>query len=686
MIQTWRFDTPSQTMVLASFGGLPEVVYWSAPLPEDENLVTLTAASRAAPTGGMLDATAPLTVGLGGPGFMGHPSLGPHFPVGNFEWTGHGLRFANPTASLAYTLNVETFPDTDMIVLRAEVENLGAEPIAFDWIAAPVLPAPASGSIISFHGRWCGEFRMERRDWVPGQQGGESREGRTSHTSFPGILLPGFGTTETQGEAHGLHLGWSGGHRWLAEELPDGRRKIQMGVLAIGGHTIPPGETYATPPLYVTRSGEGLNGVSQAFHTHLRNHILHFAHSDRPRPVHYNCWEAVYFDHDLDTLRDLADRAAALGVERFVLDDGWFKGRNDDTSSLGDWVVDPYKWPHGLAPLIDHVTNIGMSFGLWVEPEMVSEESELFRRHPDWVYGPPDQVRGRNQLALDLAKPEVADYLFEQIDALLFENPIEYLKWDHNRALPMADGAQVPALYALFDRIRAAHPMVEIETCASGGGRIDFGILAHTQRMWLSDSNDALERVRIQRGASYFFPAEITGSHVGPRVCHTSGRTLPMQFRAGVAGSRSMGLEMDLRELTPAEEEEIRRAIDHYKARRTMLQDARLHRLESSDPAVLAELHIAADGSAFVLFSAQTAASDQQLARPLRLAGLDAAARYRVRLENPGDVPNVLNRGPRNPLVAGEPVTLSGTALMQLGLQLPNAFPNTIWTVNGECL
>lgn len=692
MTQCWRLDTPSQTMVMATFGGLPECVYWAGPLPLGEDLEALAEAGRIAPTGGMLDVISPVSVSPeNSGGFMGGPGMARGVNTSSAGWFDHeraeetvgGLTVLarNAGALLEYELRAEVDAASDMIVLQARIHNIDHAAQSLDWIAAPVLPGPQAGDeIIAFSGRWCGEFQVERHGWKPGGYLRESREGRTSHTDFPGVLMPVRGCTEVAGEAYGLHLGWSGGHRLLAEELPCGRRQVQFGALVWPAHEIAAGGFYETPPLYATYSAEGLNGVSHAYHTHLRTKVLNYAHPERARPVHYNCWEAVYFNHDLEVLLDLADRAAALGVERFVLDDGWFRGRNDDTSSLGDWEIDRVKWPDGLSPLIDHVNNLGMTFGIWFEPEMINEDSDLFRTHPEWamdVTGP----EGRQQRVMDITLPGVADYLFEKIDAVLGAYPIEYIKWDHNRPLPAHAPSQVTALYALLERVRAAHPMVEIESCASGGGRIDFGILARTQRVWLSDSNDAHARAKIQRGASYFFPPEITGSHVGPKVCHTSGRILPLAFRAAIAGSRAMGMEMDLRELDESDMAVLGHAVARFKARREVLHYGRLHRLESADPHVLAEMHV--KGGQFVVFVAQMDASRQQLARPLRLAGLERRAMYAVRLENWADVPDVLNRGARNPLVAGEEVVLSGAALMGGGLQLPNAFPETCWILNG---
>jgi alpha-galactosidase len=399
--------------------------------------------------------------------------------------------------------------------------------------------------------------------------------------------------------------------------------------------------------------------------------------------VHYNCWEAVYFDHDMAELKEIARCAADLGAERFVLDDGWFGRRDDDTSSLGDWWVDPRKYPGGLGPLIDHVHELGMTFGLWFEPEMVNRDSDTFRAHPEWALGGADQIPGRQQFVLDLSRAAVRDYLFDHIGALLDAHPIDYIKWDHNRVLPAPDAAQARGVYALLDRLRAAFPRVEIESCASGGGRIDFGILQRTHRVWLSDSNDALERLRIQHDAALFLPLAVTGSHVGPRHCHTSGRVLDIRFRAWVAAQRHMGFEMDPRELTEAEDETLRRVTAWWKANRSWRERADILRLDSDDPAIIAEMQLARDGQRFVAFAGRAATSPQIAPRPLRLTGLEPARRYRVALVNRDEAPR-LSRGDL-PLKHG-PLVFSGTYLMQHGLTLPWSFPETMWVIEGTAL
>ncbi|MEL6702199.1 MAG: alpha-galactosidase, partial [Pseudomonadota bacterium] len=319
-----------------------------------------------------------------------------------------------------------------------------------------------------------------------------------------------------------------------------------------------------------------------------------------------NTWEALYFDHDHDKLRALADAAAEIGAERFVLDDGWFKGRNDDTTSLGDWVPDPDKYPNGLHPIVDYVVDEkGLEFGLWVEPEMVNPDSDLYRAHPDWVLqlDPYPLMTGRNQLVLDLTNPAVKDYLFDRLSALLNEYRISYLKWDMNRDLVLpGDGAghaavhrQTTELYRLIDRILAAFPHLEIESCASGGGRIDFEILKRTHRFWTSDSNDAVERMRIQTGFSHFLPPEVMGSHVGPDWCHTTGRGFHADFRALVASYGHMGLECDLTKISDTDTETFRAAIADHKIDRDLLHTGDFFRVRTVDPALIGAAIVSTD-------------------------------------------------------------------------------------------
>lgn len=579
MIQTWRLDDGRQTLVLAAQRQcLPEVVYWGATLPVAEDLETLFRAYGIDVTGGMLDANPELSLCPeasrtfpGQPGLVvrapdGTPIL-PKFCFVDADETPDRLvlRYLDERHALTYTAMFRIDRLTHLLALEAALD--ADAPVHLHWLAAPVLPAPQlADEMIDFAGRWCGEFQTTTTCWSAGMRYREPRTGRTGREHFPGLIVPVRGAINTQGEAFAFHYAWSGGHRMIAEELPDGRRQIQFGHASRMEHT--PSTHFETATLFATYSNMGINGCAVAFQRHLRDRIVTFPQPKRPRPVHYNCWEAVYFDHNLPKLKDIAERAAELGAERFVLDDGRFGERDDDTRSLSDWQVDPRKYPDGLHSLIDHVHQLGMTFGIWFEPEMINPESSIHRAHPDWALGRRDQILGRHQMALNLALPEVRDFLHGRIGDILGDHAIDYIKWDHNRVLPMPDAAQTRGSYALLDRLRTDFPHVEIESCASGGGRIDFGIMRRTQRVWLSDSNDAIERLRIQHNAALFLPAAVTGSHVGPRRCHTSGRVIGMSMRAWVAAQRHMGFEMDPRELTPEEAVILKEATAWWKANR----------------------------------------------------------------------------------------------------------------------
>jgi len=681
-------------MVLAAHGDrLPEVVYWGVPLPMDEDLARLQAAHALDVTGGMLDSNPDPSICPeatrsfpGQPGLIlrdgeGTPLL-PKFCFRSADQTADDLTlvFEDTASLLTYTAHFSTDRHTRIITTRAVLE--ASRPVHLHWLAAPVLPGSQQcDEMIDFSGRWCGEFQMNRTPWSAGMRYRENRTGRTGHEHFPGLILPERGATNTQGQAFAFHYGWSGGHKMIAEELPDGRRQIQFGHAARMEHDA--STRFETAPLYVTFSVDGLNGCAVAFQRHLRDRIVTWPQPDRPRPVHYNCWEAVYFDHQIPVMKDIANRAADLGAERFVLDDGWFGQRDDDTSSLSDWEVDVRKYPDGLGPLIEHVHGLGMSFGIWFEPEMINHDSDLHRAHPEWALGAEDQTLGRQQKALNMALSEVREFIYGRMAAILSQYPIDYIKWDHNRVLPMPDAAQTRGSYALIDRLRAAFPMVEIESCASGGGRIDFGILWRTQRVWLSDSNDALERLKMQHNAALFLPLAVTGSHVGPRHCHTSGRHLDIRFRAWVAAQRHMGFEMDPRELTDADARVLREVTRWWKANRDWMMRADILRLDSPDPAVIAEQQMAEDRSRFVVFAGKAATSAQIAPRPLRLTRLDPKARYEVSLLNRDDAPT-LSRG--NPALKSGTLTLSGAYLMQQGLTLPWSFPETMWVVEGHRL
>lgn len=535
------------------------------------------------------------------------------------EITAH-LVMTDNVAKIDAVMTLTLDPATDVLTLSTRLTNVGDDDLDVQWLAAGGVPLPIDAKTVrSFAGRHNHEFvpvddHLTRSLWRR-----ENRKGLTSHDCFPGALA-----VCGDGAAYGAQLAWSGNHVQQIEWVDDGRWHWQMGEwLAPGEVRLAPGESIETPEILATCSAEGHNGVAWNFHRAVRQRMTWPGGRMKPRPVHLNTWEAVYFDHDPDKLRELATEAAAVGVERFVLDDGWFMGRNDDTSALGDWWPDPVKYPDGLGPLARHVTGLGMEFGLWVEPEMINPDSELFRAHPDWALQQAERplITGRNQLVLDLTLPEVGDYLFGKIATLLESLPISYLKWDHNRDLAQAGATplyrrQVQAAYALFARFRAAFPEVEIEACAGGGGRIDAGIVRHTHRFWTSDCIDAVSRVDIQRGFLQFMPPELMGSHVGASPAHSTGRMQSMAFRCAVATPGHFGVELDVRKIEAEDRVQLAAAIARYKDMRDQLHGVRTWFGEGPD-GVVWQAHGDADG--LVLFVTSTGFTTQRQLPTLRL-------------------------------------------------------------------
>lgn len=698
-----RLDSSRSTLLLevpekGQPEGLPRILYWGSKLIIGEEPESLAQALVRPALQGGLDHAVPLTLSPSlANGFPGQPALTGHrrgrdalpgFHDVEVQAGENHLIITAKDAKAGLTLEVSLSLSFDSNVLTAATRLTNEGPSEYDlqWCAAAVLPVPANfQEILSFKGRWCGEFQTARREAPMGILMRENRRGRTSHDSFPAMILGTKGFDETQGTVIGAHLAWSGNHRILHERLPDGLRQLQLGELFLPGEVIlASGETYSSPEVCFSVSDEGLGGLSHNFHSFLRNELLP-TETREARPVTLNTWEAIYFDHAPEKLNRLAQRAAEVGVERFVLDDGWFKNRNDERTALGDWVLDEAKYPQGLDPLIAKVENLGMAFGLWVEPEMVSPDSDLFRAHPDWVLHLESlqEPTGRYQHVLNLTKPEAANYLFESLDALLTRYPIRYLKWDMNRDLShQADGSsfvtgqQTKALYALIDRLRASHPTVEIESCASGGGRADFGILRRTHRIWASDSNDAHDRQSIQQGFSLFFPPEIMGAHIGPMHCHTTGRRLDLDFRAITAFFGHFGLEADLTELDSEELERVAAYIRLHKEWRSILHSGRVIRQTLENGRALVFGVLSDDRARAIVSYAVLDQTRDGLTAPLRLPALDPERRYRVQAFNKPRDPGRRMKNLPDILFDGS-LVLSGKALANSGLQIPVLDPDT---------
>jgi alpha-galactosidase len=469
----------------------------------------------------------------------------------------------------------------------------------------------------------------------------EVRSGRTGLDSAHVLAAgrPGFGFRS--GEVWGVHLAWSGNQVVYGERLYNGGRLLGGGELLDHGEIIlGQGESYASPWLY-GNYGHGLDEIAGRFHRHLRARPMH---PKTPRPVILNTWEAVYFRQNLETLKKLAERGAVIGVERFVLDDGWFSGRRDDTSSLGDWTVSPHVWPEGLGPLIDYVHSLGMEFGLWVEPEMVNLDSDVARAHPEWIFsaGGRTGLASRYQHVLDLGHEGAYEHVRESLDALLNQYDIAYLKWDHNRYLN--DAGHTPhgeagvhdhtaAAYRLMDQLRAAHPGLEIESCAGGGGRIDLGVIERTDRVWASDCIDPLERQQIVRYTQLLLPPELIGTHIGSAHSHTTLRHHDLSFRGATALWGHMGIEWDLAALSDAELTELGEWVAFHKQVRGLLHSGTVVNADHPDTAIWVSGVVAADASEALYGVTAVRRSVTWPPGRVRLPGLDPDRTYRVRVE-----------------------------------------------------
>ena len=562
------------------------------------------------------------------------------------------------------------FEKQDVITRYTEVINGGNEPIRLEKAASVCLDMPLGNwDLLHFHGKHALERQPERQQIGHLLTTVGSDRGMSSHQQNPFIIICDHEATEDHGDCYGMMLAYSGSFRAEVEQNQINCVRAVMGISETAfSWTLKAGESFHTPEAILSYA-DGLSVLSHNYHRLIRHNVCRGEYHLAKRPVLINSWEANYFDINEEKMVTLAGEAAALGMDLFVMDDGWFGVRNDDNSGLGDWFVNREKLPEGLPHLIERINALGLKFGIWIEPEMVSEDSDLYRAHPDWALSAPGRTPnfGRNQLVLDMSRKDVRDYLYDCFSALLRENHIEYIKWDFNRSVcdvyshvlpPERQGEVlhrfVLGVYELLDRLTTEFPHVLFEGCSGGGGRFDAGMLYYTPQIWLSDDTDAIERLIIQGGTSYGYPISTMGAHVSASPNHQTGRTTPVETRGIVAMSGAFGYELDLGRISAEEKEIIREQVKAYRRDEPVFHEGLYYRLtDVTKGYYTAWQMVNEDRSKSIVNLVITAVQPTPAPLHIRLKGLDPDALYFI--EESGR-------------------TVSGKALMFAGYTFPPMF------------
>ena len=645
----WALTTPATSYVLGWDGETLRHLYWGPTLtrPQADALPPPRPARWLDGDGGNEE------IAVEGGARFGPAGLRARFADGTrglrLDYAGHeisGLELLISLRDREYPLHVDVryrlFEGSDVVERSLTVRNAGdRDPIALARAdsACWVLPELAQWRLSHAVGGWGAENRLQRTPLPYAETVLTSRRGLTSPQAYPWLMLDDGTATEEDGQVWSAALAWSGSWRITIARTPEDRLSVTGGF----GHddlleTLGPGETLTTPPFLGLYTAAGFGAASRSWHSHLRAHLL--PHPDEIRPVLFNSWEATGFAIDEAQQKDLASVAASLGAELYVVDDGWFGNRKSSMAGLGDWQVSVDRFPSGLHPLSEHVRGLGMDFGLWVEPEMVNPDSDLYRQHPDWVLHQPrrESTLMRNQLVLNFARPDVADWAHSWLDALVTDHAIDFLKWDMNRPFTEAGWPGHPDpdrvwidhvrnVYTIIDRLRADHPALRIECCASGGGRTDLGMLARTDQIWVSDNTDALDRLTIQHGYSQLLPAVTMAAWVTDCPNRLTGRSTPLRFRFHAAMAGVLGIGVDPRALSEEELDEARALVARYKQVRHVIQHGHLYRLRGHEAVQYTSL----DGCEIVVlaWAPQRGFGLGHREPSLRLAGLDPRARYR---------------------------------------------------------
>jgi len=552
-------------------------------------------------------------------------------------------------SGLEIWLYYSVFENEDAITRHSVIKNTTDKPATLTTAYSISVDMQESGlELVSLHGAWARERHVLRRPLQAGSLCFESRRGASAHQQNPFAAIVKSSTDEEHGEAYGFALAYSGNFKLTAEVAQHGSTRIQLGINPFDfSYLLEPNESFTTPEAVAVYSQNGLGGMSRCLHQMCRNHLGRAADCRLKRPILINSWEAMYFDMSDEKIKRFISGCAGLGIDTFVLDDGWFGHRNSDDSSLGDWFVDKNKFPNGLHGVIDTCKQNGMNFGIWFEPEMISRDSELFSAHPDWcihVDG-KEPTESRQQLVLDMARKEVVDCIFEQMSAFLDEYDISYIKWDMNRNITDNGSCSLPperqgehahryilGVYSLMDRITKKYPDILFEGCAGGGGRFDFGLLYYMPQFWTSDDTDAIERLKIQYGTSLAYPTNVMTAHVSACPNHQTGRSVPFKTRGDVAQICNFGYELDINALSDSECEQIKEQIALHKAIEPLVSNGDLYRIE--DPfktdRCCWQLVSADKKTSFAVFAAQKATPNNG-GMFIKLCGLEPDTLYYVK-------------------------------------------------------
>ncbi|MNW41131.1 Alpha-galactosidase [compost metagenome] len=579
------------------------------------------------------------------------------------------LELYDAYSGLVVVLSYTVFEQFNAVARSVRFVNEGTQPLRLLRVLSAALDfADSDYDCLYLAGTWAKERHVKRKSLDQGAIQLQSRRGSSSHQLNPFLALLRPDANEDQGEVFGFSFVYSGSFAIEAEVDQFATTRVSIGINPFDfSWLLEPGEAFQTPEAVMVYSSEGLGGMSRTYHRLYRTRLCRGAHRDKERPILVNNWEATYFDFNAEKIEAIAREAADLGIEMFVLDDGWFGKRDDDTSSLGDWFVDDKKLPNGLKDLADRVNRLGLKFGLWVEPEMISPNSDLYRRHPDWCLHVPNRRRteARTQLVLDFSRADVRSYIFESLSEIFLAVPVAYVKWDMNRNMTEIGSAALSAirqaetahrymlgLYELLDKLTKTFPDILFESCSGGGGRFDPGMLYYMPQTWTSDDTDAVERIKIQYGTSLVYPISTMGAHVSAVPNHQVDRITPLKMRGDVAMSGNFGYELDLTLVTDEEKEIMKEQVAVYKENRRLIQNGNLYRLKSPFTGnETAWMFVSDDHTEAIVFYFRVMAEPNAPLRRLKLKGINPKLEY---------------------LVSSLDVNYRGDRLIEIGLPIPN--------------